>query len=265
MELSTFDSLRYQSPFVLLAISLGATSALRFFLLVLKCLYVLFLRPSKNLAKYGRWAVITGPTDGIGKEMAMEFARKGLNLVLVGRNPEKLNKVSAELREVNSAVKLKTVVMDLSDEIQLRVLIDAVKDVDMGILVNNAGLANEDPVHFHQLGEDTTMKIVNVNLVAPTMITAALLPEMLRKGRGAIINVGSGSTDLPSFPFYSVYAGTKGYIKQFSKNLHIEYKQRDSKLSCNKDGINVFLFIFCGNSVSIRVFSIAMDRLRLAL
>ncbi|XP_078447577.1 very-long-chain 3-oxoacyl-CoA reductase 1-like [Wolffia australiana] len=107
--------------------------------------------------------------------MAMEFTEKNLGLVLIGQNPEKISQVSTELREVNSGEKLKNVVMDLSNDIELRVLLDTVKDVNFGILVNVTGLTNEDPTHFHRLGEDITMDIVNVNLLASTKITDVLL------------------------------------------------------------------------------------------
>ncbi|KAK3223530.1 hypothetical protein Dsin_010555 [Dipteronia sinensis] len=76
----------------------GSIYVSKCFISFLNLVYVNFLRPSKNLKKYGSWALVTAPTDGIGKAFAFELARKGLNLVLVGRNPDKLNDVSDLIR-----------------------------------------------------------------------------------------------------------------------------------------------------------------------
>lgn len=78
----------------------------------LKWVWVVFLRPPKNLKEYGSWAIITGSTDGIGKAMAFELASKGLNLLLVGRNPLKLEATSKEIRDGHD-VEVKFVVIDM--------------------------------------------------------------------------------------------------------------------------------------------------------
>ena len=78
----------------------------------LKWVWVVFLRPPKNLKEYGSWAIITGSTDGIGKAMAFELASKGLNLLLVGRNPLKLEATSKEIRD-RLDVEVKFVVIDM--------------------------------------------------------------------------------------------------------------------------------------------------------
>ncbi|CAA6668244.1 unnamed protein product [Spirodela intermedia] len=133
--------------------------------------------------------------------MAFELARRGLNLVLVGRNPDKLSRVSSKMKaEVPGVENLK----------------DAIKEIDVGILVNNAGLSLIKPMFFHGIDEKIWGKIVRVNLVTPTVVTTTVLPSMLQRRRCAIINIGPGSTVILSFPLYAVYTGIKG-----TRTLHL--------------------------------------------
>ncbi|KAK0574376.1 hypothetical protein LWI29_022738 [Acer saccharum] len=81
------------------------------------CQFPESLRPAKNLKKYGSWALVTAPTDGIGKAFAFELARKGLNLVLVGRNPDKLKDVSDSIRAKYAKTLIKSIVMDFSGDL----------------------------------------------------------------------------------------------------------------------------------------------------
>ncbi|CAA6668250.1 unnamed protein product [Spirodela intermedia] len=198
---------------------------LQFFISILQLVYI-FLFSSKNFIDYGQWAIVTGPTDGIGRPWRLSCPERSQSRP---RRPESrqaqpsLKRNEAEV----PGVELKTVVIDLSGDLSegIRNLKDAIKEIDVGILVNNAGLSQKKPMFFHEIDEEMWGKIVRVNLVAPTVVTAAVLPSMLQRRRGAIINIGSGSTVIPSFPLYAVYTGTKGYISSLSKSLHTEYKQ----------------------------------------
>ncbi|KAK7282292.1 hypothetical protein RIF29_10950 [Crotalaria pallida] len=107
MECCILSKLKTQPLWLLILFTLGSFALLIFSLIFLKWVYVNFLRPPKNLKKYGSWALVTDPTDDIGKAFAFELARKGLNLILVGRSPEKLKAVSDE---ITSKFKAKTTV-----------------------------------------------------------------------------------------------------------------------------------------------------------
>jgi 17beta-estradiol 17-dehydrogenase / very-long-chain 3-oxoacyl-CoA reductase len=86
----------------------------------------------------------------------------------------------------------------------------AVEGLDVGILVNNAGATYPGAAYFHEVETHVWEAVVRVNLEAATRITRAVVPAMVRRRRGAVINVGSGSSVvLPAFPFYTVYAATK--------------------------------------------------------
>ncbi|CAM0870360.1 unnamed protein product [Alopecurus aequalis] len=199
----------------------------------------LFLcRPIDLRRRYGAWALVTGPTSGIGRSMALELASRGLNIILVGRDPVKLDGVSRTISATHS-VQTRTVLFDLSlvgtaegEEAMWR-LQEAVEGLDIGILVNNAGVVKPGAMYLHEARIESLVRIIRVNVLALTQVTAVVLPEMLRRGRGAIVNVGSGSSfALPSYPLYSVYVATKRYVLEFSRSLAVEYKGRGIDVQC---------------------------------
>lgn len=204
------------SDFVLLAASvIGFTTVSKTLLRFLKWVWLNFLRPPKNLIKeYGSWAVVTGSTDGIGKALAFELAANGLNLVLVGRNPLKLEAVSRELRErYGDRVEVKDIVIDL-DKVEgeeiVRIMEKGTKDLDVGVLINNAGLSNRYAKFFHEIDVEVRNSMIKVNVEATSWMTRAVLPGMLKKKKGAIVNIGSGSSVCASsYPLFATYAATK--------------------------------------------------------
>jgi 17beta-estradiol 17-dehydrogenase / very-long-chain 3-oxoacyl-CoA reductase len=199
----------------------------------------LFLgRPIDLRHRYGAWAIVTGPTSGIGRSMALELASRGLNIVLVGRDPAKLHDVSRSI-SVTHGVQTRTVLFDLSligtakGEEAMRRFQDVVEGLDIGVLVNNAGVVKPGAMYLHEARIESLATIIRVNVLALTQVTALVLPRMLRKGRGAIVNIGSGSSfALPSYPLYSVYVATKRYVLEFSRSLSVEYKCRGIDVQC---------------------------------
>ncbi|KAK3118742.1 hypothetical protein QOZ80_9BG0706210 [Eleusine coracana subsp. coracana] len=223
---------------VLLGVWVTLTSAATF----LAWVHRAFLRRGRDLARrYGPWAVITGPTDGIGRAVALELARHGLSLVLVGRNPDKLSRVKKEVLAAapSSTCEVRTVVFDLNAgdprEMARGVarVAAAVDGRDVGILVNNAGATYPCAAYFHEVEAPAWEAVVRVNVEAATRIARAVVPGMAARGRGAIVNVGSGcSVVVPSFPLYAVYAASKAYVDQFSRSLSVEYKQYGVDVQC---------------------------------
>nr|BAJ97694.1 predicted protein [Hordeum vulgare subsp. vulgare] len=217
--------------FVSLAV-LGAVYSTAVVLRLLSHLTLLLRRPRNPRRRYGAWAVVTGPTSGIGQSMALELARLGLNLVLVGRDPAKLQDISETISKTH-AVQTKTVLFDLAliatpqgDE-AVRRLREAVEGLDVGVLVNNAGVAKPCALYLHEVDVEAWVKMMRVNLWALTEVTAAVLPGMVQRGKGAVVNIGSGSSEaIPSFPLYSVYAASKRYVAQFSRSLYVEYRSK---------------------------------------
>ncbi|WVZ81442.1 hypothetical protein U9M48_028817 [Paspalum notatum var. saurae] len=190
------------------------------------------LRRPKDLHRYGSWAIVTGPTSGLGRSMAFELARRGLNLVLLDLNAANLQETSDAIKSLHS-VAIKTLVLDLSlvatpqgDE-AIRRLQEAIQGLQVGLLVNNAAVNTPGAVYLHEADIERFVRMIRVNLWGLTEVTAAVLPTMLARGRGAIVNVGSGSTlAVPSFPLYTVYSSTKKYVAHLSRSLYVEYRSK---------------------------------------
>ncbi|KAL0924431.1 hypothetical protein M5K25_005260 [Dendrobium thyrsiflorum] len=236
MELcGCLSSLMDQPRWVLAVFAIGFLFLLKTSIAVLHWLFVSFIRPGKNLKRYGSWAVITGATDGIGRALAFQLARRGLNLVLVGRSPDKLRDVSAAITEKYNKVRIETVLIDFAGDLvegvaRLKV---AIEGMDVGILVNNAGISYPYAKYFHEVDEVLIENLIKVNVEGVTRVTHAVLPGMVERKRGAILNIGSGvAAVLPSEPLYAVYAATKSYVDQFSKCLYVEYKDMGIDVQC---------------------------------
>ena len=177
-------------------------------------LYAAFLRPAKPLRRrYGAWAVVTGATDGIGRALAFRLAVADLGIVLVGRNPDKLDAVSADLRARHPGTQVRTFVLDFAaDDLAAKVdaLGELLRGLDVGVLVNNVGASYPYARYFHEVDEALARSLIRLNVEAVTRVTHAVLPGMLERGRGAIVNMGSGaSAIMPSDPLYTVYVATK--------------------------------------------------------
>ncbi|XP_030527741.1 very-long-chain 3-oxoacyl-CoA reductase 1-like [Rhodamnia argentea] len=219
------------------AAALGFISLCKNLLAFARWLHAALVRKPKNLRDYGLWAVVTGPTDGIGKALAFELASKGLNLVLVGRNPDKLEATSSELRErYGAAVEVKTVTADfakLSGEEIAAAMAGATEGLDVGLLVNNAGVAYPYPRYFHEVDRELMESVLRVNLNAVVWVTKGVIDGMLKKKRGAILNIGSGSSVyVSSYPLQTLYASTKAFMAMFSRSIGLEYKEQGIDVQC---------------------------------
>ncbi|CAI0627202.1 unnamed protein product [Linum tenue] len=171
-------------------------------------------KPEDLKTRYGPWALVTGSTDGIGLAFAVQLARHGgLNLVLVGRSPAKLDRASAQISsEVGNHVEIRTLEVDFATTSDVeRVVRDGIGGLEIGVLVNNVGMTYPGARYFHEVEEEVWTEMVRVNLVGTTMVTrAVLLGGMLERGKGAIVSLGSGAAAvLPSHPLFAVYAATK--------------------------------------------------------
>ncbi|KAK3418957.1 very-long-chain 3-oxoacyl-CoA reductase 1 [Eucalyptus grandis] len=219
---------------------LGFISLFKNVLTFAQWLYAAFLRKPKDLRDYGSWAIVTGATDGIGKALVFELASKGLNLMLVGRNPSKLEATSRELRIDSEQpprhfVQVKTVVADLaklSGEEIAAAIAGATEGIDVGLLVNNAGMAYL-PKYFHEVDRELTESMLRVNVNAAVWATKGVIDGMLKRKRGAILNMGSGSAMyISSFPLLNLYASTKAFLTTFSKSINLEYEGQWIDIQC---------------------------------
>ena len=196
-----------------IACLIGFVITLKHFMSVAKWIFTSFFRSEKDLiGSYGSWAMVTGATDGIGKAFAYQLAQRGLNIVLVSRSSKKLETVAAEIQAKHPHTHIKVIQMDFSGDLPtgLRRIAAATHDLDLGILINNVGVTYPGAMFFHEVEEKVWMNVVRVNVEGTTRVTKAVLPGMLRRKRGAIVNIGSGAAVVvPSHPLFTIYAATK--------------------------------------------------------
>ncbi|CAH2324522.1 Hypothetical predicted protein [Pelobates cultripes] len=161
--------------------------------------------------QYGGWAVVTGATDGIGKAYAEELASFGINIILISRNRDKLQTVSESIA-TTYGVKTSFIEADFNKGREVFPAIkEALKDVDVGILVNNAGVCYEYPQYVTDVPEDKIWEIINVNIAATTMMLHIVLPGMVQRKKGAIVNVSSVTARVIC-PQATIYAASKLYL-----------------------------------------------------
>ncbi|KAM8983607.1 inactive hydroxysteroid dehydrogenase-like protein 1 isoform 2-T4 [Ara ararauna] len=174
------------------------------------------------LAIVGAWYTIRKcSTDGIGKAYAEELAKRGVSIILISRNKEKLEAVSKSISETYK-VETDFIVADFSKGREPYPAIkEALKDREIGILVNNVGMFYSYPDYFTSLSEDMLWDMININIASANMMTHIVLPGMVEKKKGAIVNVSSASCCQPT-PMLTIYGASKTYLDYFSRALHYE-------------------------------------------
>lgn len=155
----------------------------------LSVLYKTLLRKGKNLRKYGEWAVVTGATDGIGKALAFELARKGCSVFLLSRSEDRLAIVKKELEAKYPGISVKTQVVDFSSftAAQASALKESLSGLEVGVLVNNVGVSYDFPQWFHELTDTEVQKLLSLNVESTTWMTRAVLPGMLARKSGVVV------------------------------------------------------------------------------
>ncbi|CAN9501753.1 unnamed protein product [Ophioblennius macclurei] len=188
-----------------------------------------------DLRTFGKWAVVTGATSGIGKAYAEELARRGLDVVLVSRSDQKLQKVAKEI-EIKYGRKTRTIQADFTggDSIYPAIA-DGLRGLEVGILVNNVGMMYTDHfAYFLDSKPDAGKRIsevFNCNMMSVTQMTRLVLPDMVARKTGLIINLSSVTGVRPQ-PLLTLYSATKGFVIHFSQCLQAEYKSKGVTVQC---------------------------------
>ncbi|XP_068206594.1 hydroxysteroid dehydrogenase-like protein 1 [Palaemon carinicauda] len=172
--------------------------------------------------KYGGWAVVTGSTDGIGRAYVMELAKRGFNIVLIARNSHKLQKVAEKIIGTYH-VQAETIKCDFSGGRPIyENIANSFAGKDIGVLVNNVGVLAV-PKEFQNITEDEVWNQILVNVASVPAMSKIVLPGMLKRKRGLIVNIASSLGAMP-FPYFQVYAATKAFVRSFSIALGYEYR-----------------------------------------
>ncbi|XP_024130981.1 testosterone 17-beta-dehydrogenase 3 isoform X1 [Oryzias melastigma] len=213
-------------------ISLGAAVVLYYgvkLLLFSRMLFpkVCFPISDSFFTSMGEWAVVTGASEGIGRAYALALAERGMNIVIMSRTKSTLDQVAKEISN-STGQKVKVIVADFTEENIFGEIEEQLKDLCVGVLVNNVGiLPSFIPYRFLE-SEDldqTITKVINCNVKTMVKMCRMILPHMEKRRKGVIVNISSGIASIP-FPLYTLYAASKIFVERFSQGLQAEYEDR---------------------------------------
>jgi short-subunit dehydrogenase len=171
---------------------------------------------TSTVSGYGPWALITGGSEGVGAAFARQLADQGVSSVLVARKPEALEQTAGEVRE--RGVECRTVAADLT--IGVREILDATGDLDLGLLVLNAG-ANSYGSDYVEGDLDRHRGVVDLNITASMALLHAVGGRLKARGSGGILVVGSMAGYVGQERI-SVYAATKAFQRILTEGLWLE-------------------------------------------
>jgi hypothetical protein len=167
---------------------------------------------------YGPWALITGASSGIGEEFARQVAASGINVVLLARREERLTEVAAVLT-ARYGIRARVVAADLSRDGILERITEATGDLDIGLLVSNAGTGNPGP--FISLPRERLREIVQLNVIAHLDLAHHFGQRLAQRGRGGIVLV-SAVAAAGGLPYMANDSATKAYPLNLGEALHAE-------------------------------------------
>jgi short-subunit dehydrogenase len=172
-------------------------------------------KPESLRKRYGEWALVTGASSGIGAAFARALARDGVSCVLAARREDRLRSLADQL-EKSHQVATRVLAVDLAARDGADRLLEAVSDLEISILVNNAGFGSAG--RFESLDRERMREMVELNCITPALLTSSVLLGMCQRGRGAVIIVGSIAGSQP-LPLHALYSATKAFANLFGEAL----------------------------------------------
>ena len=189
----------------------------------------------------GKLALVTGASTGIGYAIAKELARRGANLIVsaTARSEDKLHELSSEIKDLGSECHI--FLEDLSRLNSGRSLYDQIKlqNLHVDLLINNAGYGRWGT--FHEVEMEDYADMIQLNITSLSELSHLFIPDMISKGEGGVINVGSVASLTP-VPYSSVYAATKAYVLSLSEGLRYEYRNSNIRIMALLPGATVSNF-----------------------
>jgi uncharacterized protein len=172
-------------------------------------------------SKYGPWAVIAGGSEGVGAEFARMLAEEGFNLVLIARKPEPLSATAQRCGRLGAEVR--TLSLDLVDADSTSRIANTTSDIDVGLLIYNAG-ANTCNERFLEADLAEFGKVIDLNMTPMLELTQHFGRRMVSRASGGILLVGSLSGYMGAAR-HSVYAGVKAFSRMFAESLWLELRE----------------------------------------
>lgn len=163
-------------------------------------------------------ALITGASTGLGAEFSKIFAREGYDIIITARSEDKLNALKCELED-RCRIRVDVIAMDLSAENAAADLFSRIADRQIDVLINNAGFGDYGP--FIEADFDRITRMIQLNITALAQMTRLVLPGMLERKSGRIMNVASIASFEPG-PFMAMYYATKAFVLSLTEALAIE-------------------------------------------
>lgn len=197
---------------------LGAATAIKYsmeFTYFLYWNYLATCNMKKRYGKAGDWAVVTGASEGIGHAMAMDLGKRGFNVCVIARTQSKLDELVKDLQKLN--VKGLAISFDVANatEDQWQSLFHQLDKLNIAVFVNNVGVCYSYPHYFHKVDLSEDIRMLKINCESTMRMTKYILPNMIQKRCGAIVNLSSVSSLLPA-PLLATYAASKSFVKSFS-------------------------------------------------
>lgn len=182
-----------------------------------------------NGSKSRTYALVTGASSGIGRELAGVFAREGHALILVARRTEPMQVLAAQLQSAHGTPCV-VVGADLGTPEGVAAVVREVESrgIELEVLVNNAGFGLSGP--FATLPAESQLGMIDLNIRALTALTRAFVPGMVARGRGYVLNVASTAAFQPG-PLMAIYYATKAYVLSFSEALHEELREQGVRVT----------------------------------
>jgi uncharacterized protein len=171
--------------------------------------------------KFGPWAIVTGASSGIGKEFARQLAASGLNLVLVARRLPLLEDLGRQLKK-EYGVHYRAVEVDLTEDDFLEKIEAATQDLDIGLLISNAGAGI--PGEFLTLERSVLLGIVRLNIIAHLDLAHHFGQRLATRGRGGVLLV-SAMGAAQGIPYMANDSGTKAFVLSLGEALHVEFQK----------------------------------------
>ena len=179
-------------------------------------------RRKRFRGRYGPWALVTGASDGIGKAVAAEIAAQGINVVLCARRRDRLETIAADLAGAHG-VQTRVVTADLVQPGGVDQLVRETRHLDIGLVILSAGFATSGL--FADAAMTPELEMVCLNVTVVTRLAQTCAQQMVSKGHGGIVLVGS-ILGRQGVPWVSCYAATKAYVRVLAEGLHHELKPR---------------------------------------